>query len=386
MNSPALEARIDLSAVAHNIQVLRAHTTAALMPVLKADGYGHGAVQVAHAVLAAGAAELGVATIDEALVLRRAGISAPLLAWLHGSSANFAGAIDADVQLGISSPRELERIVAAARTVGRTASVTVKVDTGLARNGVAMAEWEEVRDGVAAAVSDQAIVLRGAMSHLVRGDEPDHPLNSLQAQRLDEAVADLRRVGTPPEVVHIANSAATLTRPDLGRDLARPGIAVYGRSPAPDLGDFGLIPAMTLSAEVLSVKKISAGQGVSYSHTWTAPNDTTVALLPAGYADGIPRLLSNKLRVHINGRSFPNVGRVCMDQMVVDLGPDGGGVVVGDRAVLFGTGEGGGPTALEWAEAIGTIDYEIVSGIRGRTVRTHVGSPVGVAPAATGTP
>ncbi|MGK9270246.1 alanine racemase [Williamsia muralis] len=375
MNSPALEARIDLSAVAHNIEVLQAHTNAALMPVLKADAYGHGAVQVAGAVMSAGAAEIGVATIDEALALRRGGIDAPLLAWLHGSSADFGAAIEADVQIGVSSPRELTAVVEAARAAGRTASVTVKVDTGLARNGVAADEWDELRDGVAAASAEQSMVLRGVMSHLVRGDEPGHPLNSLQGERLDEAVADLRRIGVGPEVVHIANSAATLTRPDLSRDLARPGIAVYGRSPAPDLGDFGLIPVMTLSAEVLSVKKIPAGQGVSYSHTWTAPSDTTVALLPAGYADGVPRLLSNTLRVHINGRSFPNVGRVCMDQMVVDLGADGGGVEVGDRAVLFGTGDHGGPTALEWAEAIGTIDYEIVSGIRGRAVRTYVGAP-----------
>ncbi|ORM25887.1 alanine racemase [Williamsia sp. 1135] len=377
MNSPALEAHIDLSAVAHNIEILRSHTTAQIMAVVKADGYGHGAAQVARAALAAGTAELGVATIDEALAVRRDGVSAPILAWLHSRGSDFAGAIDADVQVGVSSPRQLDAVVAAARVVGRTASVTVKIDTGLARNGVAPAEWDEIAAGLAKAVAEQSIVLRGAMTHLVRGDEPQHPENDLQARRFDEAVADLVRVGARPQVQHIANSAATLMRPDLARDLVRPGIAVYGRSPAPEYGDFGLVPAMTLSAEVLSVKKIKAGQGVSYSHTWVAPRDTTVALLPAGYADGVPRLVSNQLRVHINGRGFPGVGRVCMDQMVVDVGPDGGGVVEGDRAILFGTGAGGGPTALDWAEAIGSIDYEIVSGIRGRTIRTYSSEPVG---------
>lgn len=377
MNSPALEAHIDLFAVAHNIEVLRSHTTAQLMVVVKADGYGHGAARVARAALTAGAAELGVATIDEALAVRGDGVSAPILAWLHSRGSNFAGAIDADVQIGISSPRQLEAVVAAARAVGRAASVTVKIDTGLARNGVAPAEWDDVRDGLAKAAAEQSIVVRGAMTHLVRGDEPQHPENDLQAERFDAAVADLIRVGARPEVQHISNSAATLMRPDLARDLVRPGIAVYGRSPAPDVGDFGLVPVMTLSAEVLSLKKIQAGQGVSYSHTWVAPRDTTVALLPAGYADGVPRLVSNRFRVHINGRSFPGVGRVCMDQLVVDVGPDGGGVAEGDRAVLFGNGADGGPTALEWAEAIGSIDYEIVSGIRGRTIRTYSSEPAG---------
>lgn len=385
MNTPALEAHVDLSAVAHNIGILRAHTPAQVMAVVKADGYGHGASQVGRAALAAGAAELGVTTVDEALSLRRDGITAPVLAWLHGHDADFAAAITADVQVGISSPRQLASVVDAARSVGRGAEVTVKIDTGLARNGVAPGEWDDIRDGIAKAVAEQVIVLRGAMTHLVRGDEPTHPTNDLQAGRFDEAVADLTRVGAPPLIRHISNSAATLTRPDLARDLVRPGIAVYGRSPAPDLGDFGLIPVMTLSAEVLSVKKIQAGQGVSYSHTWIAPRDTTVALLPAGYADGVPRLLSNRLRATINGRNFPGVGRVCMDQMVIDVGPDGGGVAEGDRAVLFGTGANDGPTALEWAETIGTIDYEIVSGIRGRAVRTFSESPVPADPALGGT-
>ncbi len=202
MNTPALEARIDLSAVSHNIGVLRAHTSAGIVAVVKADGYGHGAVEVGRAALAAGAAQLGVTTIGEALELRRAGITAPVLAWLHGSNADFGSAIESDVQLGVSSSRELDAVVAAARAAGRTASVTVKVDTGLARNGVHITEWDDTRDALAKAVAEQVITMHGVMSHLVRADEPDHPLNDLQAERLDEAADDLARVGAPAAVRH----------------------------------------------------------------------------------------------------------------------------------------------------------------------------------------
>ncbi|MFZ2239743.1 MAG: alanine racemase C-terminal domain-containing protein, partial [Gordonia amarae] len=175
------------------------------------------------------------------------------------------------------------------------------------------------------------------------------------------------------QLMHLANSPAARERPDLSRDLVRPGIALYGRTPLPDRGDFGLIPAMTLTGEISLVKKVAQGQGVSYSHTWIAPRDTVVAVIPAGYADGVPRILSGRFEVLVNGRSFPAVGRVCMDQFVIDLGPDGGGVAEGDRAELFGRGDRGGATAADWADATGTIDYEILSAIRGRTVRHYIG-------------
>lgn len=373
MTTDALTATIDLGAIAHNVDVLRTAAGADVLAVVKADAYGHGAVPVARAVLAGGAAELGVAHITEALLLRRAGIDAHLTAWLHAPDADFEAAISQDIDIAVSSTRQLDSVVAAAERRSQPATVTVKVDTGLNRSGVAADEWPDFSEALAKVRAAGAVTVRAIMCHLARGDEPEHPLNSEQAQRLDDAAADLRRLGAGPEVIHIANSPAALTRPDLARDLVRPGIALYGRTPVPERGDFGLIPAMTLTAQVALVKKLSAGQGVSYGHTFVSGHDTMIAVLPAGYADGVPRLLSGRFTVAINGRLFPGIGRVCMDQLVIDLGPDGGGVREGDVAELFGTGRAGGPTARDWADAIGTIDYEIVSGIGSRAVRRYVG-------------
>lgn len=370
--SAAVEATIDLGAVAHNVRILRQRSGTEVMAVVKADGYGHGAVPVADAALRAGAAEVGVATIEEALTLRAGGICAPVIAWLHAPSADFAAAVAADVEVVVSSPRQLAAVAAAAAAVGRTATVGVKVDTGLGRSGVAADEWDATRDALAKYVAEDSLALRTVMCHLARGDEPAHPLNDAQAEMLDACVADLDRVGVQADRVHLSNSAAALTRRDLSRDLVRTGIAIYGRTPVPDIGDFGLRPVMTLTAQVSLVKRITAGQGVSYSHTWVARRDTTVAVIPCGYADGVPRVLSNRLAVWVRGRRFPGIGRVCMDQFVVDLGPDGGGVAEGDTAVLFGPGDHGEATALDWAQRSGTIDYEIVTGIGARCRRRYV--------------
>lgn len=372
MTSAALTATVDLGAIAHNLDVLRTASNAAVMAVVKADAYGHGAVPVAKAALAAGAAELGVAHITEARALRAAGVVAPITAWLHAPGADFEGAITDHIEVALSSSRQLDAVVDAARATGIAASVTAKVDTGLNRSGVAADEWDDFAERIAKAHAEGAVVVRAVMCHLARGDEPDHPLNSEQAVRLDAAAADLARLGAAPEIMHIANSPAALTRPDLARDMVRPGIAIYGRSPVPELGDFGLIPAMTLSAPVALVKKVAAGQGVSYSHTWIAPCDTVVAVVPAGYADGVPRLLSGRIRVRIGERLFDGIGRICMDQFVIDLGPDGAGVREGDEVELFGTGAHGGITAKDWADAIGTIDYEIISQVGNRAVRRYL--------------
>ncbi|MEZ0355115.1 alanine racemase [Mycobacterium sp. SA01] len=371
----AVEAVVDLGAIAHNVRVVGERARSRVMAVVKADGYGHGASQVARAALAAGAAEIGVATVDEALALRRDGVSAPIVAWLHTPTSDFAAAIIAGVELVVSSVGQLSAVVAAAESVGTAATIGVKVDTGLGRGGAALPEWPQLCDAIAASAASGSVVMRTAMTHLARGDEPDHPLNTRQAAHLDDCVADLRRAGTPAQVVHVSNSAAALTRPDLSRDLVRAGIAIYGRTPVPHLGDFGLEPAMTLTAEIALVKKISAGQGVSYNHTWIAPRDTTIAVVACGYADGIPRVLSDGFAVMIDGRRFPSAGRVCMDQFVVDLGPGATGVTEGDRAVLFGSGITGEQTAADWARAAGTIDYEILSGVRGRTVRRYLSRP-----------
>ncbi|KRD05637.1 alanine racemase [Mycobacterium sp. Root265] len=361
------EAVIDLSAIAHNVAVLQDRSGAGVIAVVKADGYGHGAVEVARAALAAGAVELGVATVGEALALRAGGITAPVIAWLHTPSTDFAAAIAAGIEVVVAAPYQWERVLAAARQLGRQATVGVKIDTGLGRNGFTLADWQEVRPRLA----DDAVRLRTVMCHLAFGDEPGHPLNAAQAAGLDDCVADLRRLGLRPDRVHIANSAAALTDRGLSRDFVRTGIALYGRSPVPQLGDFGLVPAMTFTAEVAMIKKIATGQGISYNHRWVARQDTTVAVLACGYADGVPRALSDGLPVQINGRRFAGVGRICMDQLVVDLGHDGGGVTEGDHAVLFG---GDGASAQDWAQATGTIDYEILTGIGGRTRRRYLPS------------
>ncbi|MGV9974187.1 alanine racemase [Nocardia beijingensis] len=364
-----VETVIDLDAIAHNVRILREHAgDAAVMAVVKADGYNHGAVEVARAALAAGAAELGVTTVDEAVQLRAAGITAPILCWLHSIDTDFAAAVAADVEIGISSAAHLRAVEAAARDLGRPATVTVKVDTGLNRNGVSPLAYPDVLTTLRALVDEGLVRFRAIFSHLAHADEPEHPNNDAQRARFLDAIATAKEHGLEPELVHIANSAATLTRPDLAFDLVRPGIAMYGLSPIPD-DDFGLRPAMTFQARVALVKRVAAGEGVSYGHQWIAPHDTTVALIPAGYADGVFRPLSGRFDVWLGGAARRNVGRVCMDQFVVDLGDNAAGVQEGDTAILFGAR----PHAQQWADLLDTIHYEVVCAPRGRVTRRYVG-------------
>jgi alanine racemase len=374
----AAEAVVDLDAIAHNVRLLRELAgSAQVMAVVKADGYGHGATQAGRTALAAGAAELGVATIDEALALRRDGISAPVLAWLHSPGTDYAPALEADVQVALSSPRQLRELLVAVEHTGRTATVTVKVDTGLNRNGVSVAEYPEMLTALRRAQADDAIRLRGIMSHLVHGDDPENAVNNLQAQRLSDMLAQARDQGVRYEIAHLCNSPAAMTRPDLAFDMVRTGIAIYGQTPIPDRGDMGLRPAMTLKCPVALVRSVQAGDGVSYGHTWIAKEDTTLALLPIGYADGVFRTLSGRIDVLINGRLRRSVGRICMDQFVVDLGPGGIDVAEGDDAILFGPGTQGERTAQDWAELLGTINYEVVTSPRGRVTRTYRGAATG---------
>ena len=366
------EAVVDLGAIQHNVRLLCEHAgRAQVMAVVKADGYGHGATEVARAALAAGAAELGVATVDEALALRADGITAPVLAWLHPPGIDFGPALRADVEIAVSSVRQLDELLDAVRRTGKTAIVTVKVDTGLNRNGVAPALYPTMLAALRQAVAEDAIRLRGLMSHLVYADQPRNPINDVQAQRFADMLAQARNEGLRFEVVHLANSSATMSRPDLAFDLVRPGIAVYGLSPVPDLGDMGLIPAMTVKCVVSLVKSIRTGEGVSYGHTWIAERDTNLALMPIGYADGVFRALGGRLEVLINGRQRPGVGRICMDQFLVDLGPGRLDVTEGDEAILFGPGTRGEATAQDWADLLGTIHYEVVTSPRGRITRTY---------------
>ncbi|WP_132429090.1 alanine racemase [Pseudonocardia endophytica] len=371
---PRAEAVVDLDAVRHNVGLLSgaaAASGAATMAVVKADGYGHGAAAVGRAALSAGAGWLGVATLEEALDLRAAGITGPVLCWLHVPDEEFAPAVAAGVDLSVSSRDHLAAVLAGAARAGRPARLHLKADTGLGRNGAPPAEWPGlVEDAVAAAADGRAEVV-GVWSHLAQADEPSHPTQDVQAAALADAVRHVRDRGIDP-IRHLANSAATMTRPDLHLDLVRPGIAVYGLDPIAQPEVSPLRPAMTLRGRVALVKRVPAGHGVSYGHEWTSPGPAVLALVPLGYADGVPRRMNNggRMRVRLHDEIRPVVGRVCMDQVVVDCGDLD--VRAGDTVELFGTGAGGGPTAREWADEIGTIHYEIVTGVHGRRVRRTV--------------
>lgn len=368
---------MDLAAVRHNVEVLAAAAPSAqVMAVVKADGYGHGAEPVARAALAAGATWLGVCTIEEALDLRAAAVDAPMLSWLHLPDDDFTAAVAAGVDLSASSREHLAAVLAGARAAGRPARLHLKIDTGLSRNGAAAADWPDVLDDAAKAAADGECEVVAVWSHLAHADAPHHPTLDRQAERLNSAWEAARDRGFTP-LRHLANSAATLTRPDLHFDIVRPGIAVYGLDPLDrPVAESPLRPVMTLRARVALVKTVPAGEGVSYGHEWTTPEETTLALLPIGYADGVPRRLNagGRMRVLLGGRVRPVVGRVCMDQVVVDCGP-GSRVQAGDHAVLFGPGEHGEPTAQDWADELGTIHYEVATGVHGRRVtRTLVGA------------
>jgi alanine racemase len=370
---PRAEALVDLAAVRHNVAVLRAAAPgAALMAVVKADGYGHGAVQVARAALDAGATWLGVCTIEEALELRSAGLDVPVLSWLHVPDDDYAAAVAADVDLSVASREHLAAALAGARRAGRPARLHLKIDTGLTRNGVQPADWSDVLDDAAKAQADGTAQVVAVWSHLAHADEPRHPTIDRQGVRLDEAWRAARQRGLEP-IRHLANSAATLTRPDLHFDLVRPGIAVYGLDPlARPVAEGPLRPAMTFRARVALAKRVPAGEGVSYGHAWTTPRETTIALVPVGYADGVPRGLNRhgRMQVLLDGKLRPVVGRVCMDQVMVDCGDDD--VAAGAEVVLFGPD---GPTAQDWADELDTIHYEVVTGVHGnRVTRTYGGA------------
>ncbi|MFV0252940.1 MAG: alanine racemase [Beutenbergiaceae bacterium] len=363
---------VDLAAIRDNVARLREYADGAqVMSVVKADGYGHGLVPAARASLAGGASWLGVAQLSEALALRAGGIKAPVLAWLFAPGAPLAQCITADVDLSVSAPWALEQVRQASAHVGRPARVHLKLDTGLGRGGAFFESWTELLHQALAAQADGLVHVVGLWSHLARADEVDHPSVQAQVRLFARAVRYAQTTGAQLEVRHLANSAATITEPGLHYDLVRPGLAVYGLSPLPgtEPAQLGLRPAMTVEAQVALVKRAGAGQGVSYGHTYTTTGDTQLALVPIGYGDGVPRHAGNAAQVMLAGRRFRIAGRVCMDQFVLDVGD--ADVAAGDRVVLFGPGSDGEPTAQDWAEAAGTINYEIVTRIASRVPREY---------------
>jgi alanine racemase len=371
------QARVDLAAVRHNVAMLAegAAGGAGVMAVVKADGYGHGLVPTARAAAQGGAAWLGVAFLEEALALRAAAIDLPILAWLTTPGEDVRPAVAAGIDLGVYSLAELAAAAAAARTTGVTARVQLKADTGLSRGGAQPADWPELCEAAAKAEADGAVKVSGLWSHFAFADGgADHPTNNRQTAVFREALDIAARAGLEPEVRHLANSAATLTAPATHFDLVRPGLAVYGLSPVPDIGspaDLGLRPAMTLLSTVALTKRVPAGAGVSYLHRYVTSKPTSLALVPLGYADGVPRSATNLAQVQLRGRRRTIAGTVCMDQFVLDVGDDD--VDAGDDVVLFGPGTGGEPTAQEWADWLGTINYEIVTRVGARVPRTYTG-------------
>jgi alanine racemase len=365
---------IDLGAIADNVRELaRVAEGAEVMAIVKADAYGHGAFPAARAALAGGATWLGVAQLDEALALRAAGITAPLLTWLYAPGADLDAAILAGLDLSVSAPWSLDAVVAAARERGTRARIHLKVDTGLTRGGALGSGWSALVDAAAAAHAAGHVEVVGVWSHFAYADAPAHPTVRAQQEVFDDAVAELGRAGLGDVRRHLANSAATLTNPAAHYDIVRPGLAVYGLSPIPDLAtssELGLREAMRVLARLVLVKDVPAGAGVSYGHTYHTASDTRVGLVPLGYADGLPRAASNAGPMLVGGRRLTVAGRVCMDQVVLDLGP-GATDAVGDPVVIIGRAEDGEPTAQDWADATGTISYEIVTRISSRLPRVY---------------
>ena len=360
------EALVDRGAIEHNVRALRATAqTREFIAVVKADGYGHGALTAARAAIAGGASRLGVADLAEALELRAAGIAVPIIAWLHTADADFAPALAADVEIGVSSLDQLRRVVS--HPASTTPAVHIKFETGLGRNGASPREWGAIIAEAAELERAGRLRVEGLFSHVSGASDAD---DLAQLALFEGALAAAQDAGLSPRIRHLAATAAAIDLPSTRLDAIRAGIGIYGLSPFDDRSsaDLGLRPAMTVRAPIAAVRHVKAGHGASYGYDYRAERDTTFALVPLGYADGVPRQASNAGPVRIHGQKFRVAGRVAMDQFVVDVGDTP--VEVGDLAVLFGDPLTGAPSATDWADAADTINYEIVTRIGPRVPRT----------------
>ena len=369
--SARAEAVIDLAALRSNLDYLSGPACGgpevARMVVVKADAYGHGAIEVARVARDADIPWLGVALPSEALQLRAAGDTGRILAWLYvPGDADLAACVAADVDLSAGSLGMLNDVAAAAESAGRVARVHLKVDTGLGRGGCMPDSWPDL---VAAAMASPHIEVVGIWSHLASADIPDAAETDEQVAAFEDAFAVAEQAGVRAEVRHLASSGAALSRPDTRYDLVRLGIATYGVPPGPAIDMGSLRPVMTLRATVAATKRVPAGHGVSYGLTWRAPHASTLALVPLGYGDGLPRT-ARGAHVLVGGEKRPIVGRIAMDQVVVDIGD--AAVSAGDEVIVWGTGHKGEPTAQDWAAWDDTIGYEIVTRLGSRVPRHYV--------------
>ena len=358
------EAIVDLNAIKHNVALLKERSGGKLLAVVKADAYGHGLVPVAKVAVSAGADMLGVALLEEAIALREAGVTAPILAWLVQPGSDYRSAIEHDIDLAAGSLKALREIQQA--STEKKARVHLEIDTGMTRGGF-LGEWSQVDASDVAGVE-----IVGVFSHFARADEPEEIQNQEQLARFNEAIKTLERFGFTNLIRHISNSAATLKNPAAAFDMVRTGIAMYGLTPETSLGsakDFGLRPAMQLRAALYLVKDVPAGAPVGYGASEYTSRDTKLGVVTMGYADGIPRI-ARRAGVWFNGERAPIIGRVSMDQFVVDLGPDSK-AQSGDWVVVFGNGSHGEYTAEDWGAASGSINYEIVTRIGPRVPRIY---------------
>lgn len=371
---------VDLSAISDNIKALRKRTAAPhFMAVVKGNGYGHGLVEVARTAVAAGADWLGTAQLSEAITLRKAGITVPVLSWLYlasQTSATIREALEYDVDVSLGSVAQLEVLAGIARQLGRPAVVHLELDSGLSRGGARKEDWSELVAQARKSEEDGTVLVRGIWTHLAWADVPAHPGNAAAVAEFEDAVDEARAAGLDPQLRHVSSSANILDRPEFHFDMVRAGLAIYGLAPADHLdpADFGLRPALSVTAPLVMVKKVPAGTGVSYEHQAITHEPRYLGLIPLGYADGIPKGVSGRSLVQIAGRKVPVIGKVCMDQFMVDLGPDASGIEVGDTAVLFGDPAGGAASADDWGAAIGSHGDEIINRIAPRLPRVYESS------------
>lgn len=362
------EVIIDLSAIRHNVaQLVEIAAPALVMAIVKADGYNHGAQRAARAALAGGAHQLGVATLAEAVSLRASGIDCPISAWMWVPGQDLSAAFNAQVTVGVPSLAHAQFLSDAAaqhhHTTNSPVRVGLMVDTGLSRSGVSVADLTAVLELFAQ--HKDVLEVTGLYSHLASADmDAGLETTNVQAKRFQEAIDQARAAGLPVPHNHLANTPATLNRKDLHHQMVRPGVSVYGVDPLETPSGLQLRPAMTLRGRVTTTRTVPAGEGVSYGLTWRAQRDTRTAVVALGYADGIPRSASGRFEVVINGQRYAQIGRVCMDQFVIEL-PANAEVTPGDWAIIFGEG---GPSIEEFAAAAGTIPYEILTLPRGPRV------------------
>ena len=366
-------AEINLSAITQNFKLIKSRTTADVLAVVKADAYGHGLIPVSKALEEAGADWFGTALLEEAINLRKAGILKPIISWLTPLGEDFKSAIDLDIDLGIPSIDLLDEVIKAASLTGKAARIHLEIDTGMSRGGV-LSEWDQLIKSVLVGVNLKLLKVIGIWSHFARADEPDELMNQEQLSLFEEKVNQAKTAGIDAQFIHIANSAALFTNKSTHKNIIRSGIALFGLSPdVKTIGDsssLGLKPAMKLKAKLNLVKEVKAGSSVGYGGTAVLKSDTKLGVVALGYADGIPRNTNNLAGVFVDKKRAPIIGRVSMDQFVVDLGVTSN-AKTGDEVIVFGDGSGDEYTVDEWAKAANTINYEIITRIGPRVPRIY---------------